>query len=126
MEIIKALDQLAEYQFQLDALRLREEELIATLTPKIPDEIKNQINDVHAEFATQRSGAETNAAELKEEIKAAIIEQGVSHKGAHIHAVYVKGRVSWDTKGVEGYALAHPELMAYRKEGEPSVTFRNI
>lgn len=126
MDIKQALDQLAEYDAQLVALRLREEELIAALTPTIPDEIKNQINDVHAEFAQQRSGAESNAAELKEQIKKEIIAKGESVKGTRLNAIYVKGRVTWDSKAIEGYAVGHPELFAFKKEGEPSVTFRNV
>ena len=84
MDIKEALDQLSELEAQLVALRLREEELVTALTPKIPDEVKNQINDIHAEFATQRSGAESNATELRTKIKEAIIKQGKSEKGTHL------------------------------------------
>lgn len=41
-------------------------------------------------------------------------------------AVYNKGRVSWDSSGLNGYMVAHPEITAFRKEGEPSITLRKI
>jgi hypothetical protein len=38
----------------------------------------------------------------------------------------MKGRVSWDGKSLDGYMAAHPEISAFRKEGEPSVSLRNV
>ena len=31
--------------------------------------------------------------------------------------VYTKGRTSWDSKRLDGYALAHPEIAACRTVG---------
>lgn len=39
-------------------------------------------------------------------------------------AVYVK-RTTWDTKKLEGYAVAHPEIVTFKKESA-SVTIRGI
>ena len=119
------LDQLAEIQSKLDVLQMQEREIVEKLTPPMPAEIQEQVASVHAEFATQRAGAEANAKELKAEITKAIIAQGKSEKGLRLQCQYVAGRVTWDAKGVEGYALAHPELFAYKHEGEPSVRFVN-
>ncbi len=41
-------------------------------------------------------------------------------------AIYSKGRMSWDGKRLDGYATAHPEILAFRSEGQPSVSIREV
>jgi hypothetical protein len=38
----------------------------------------------------------------------------------------VKGRVSWDTKALDGYAVAHPEIEKLRIEGAPTVRIAKV
>jgi hypothetical protein len=45
-------------------------------------------------------------------------------KSGRAQAVYYKGRVSWDNESLDRYAASHPEVMQYRKEGEPSIQIR--
>lgn len=123
MTPIEMLDQLAEYQAQLDVLRFREEETIASL---IPQEIKDQIEAAKAEFALQRSGCEANIAELKEQVTEQVKQLGSTVKGNRLRAQFNKGRVTWDSKAIEGYAVGHPELFAFKKEGEAYVSFVNF
>ena len=61
-------------------------------------------------------------AEIKELVKAT----GATVKSTFLMAVYAKGRISWDAKGLDGYAVAHPEILYMRKEGDPSVSIRRI
>ena len=70
--------------------------------------------------------AQANAAELENKVKSLVVEGGKTEKGERLQAVYTKGRVSWDTKAIDGYAISHPELFAFRKEGEPSVSIRAV
>jgi hypothetical protein len=65
-------------------------------------------------------------AALEEDIKAEVARHGASVKGAHVQAVFTRGRVSWDTRGLDGYARAHPEVLSFRKEGEPSISLRVV
>jgi hypothetical protein len=55
-----------------------------------------------------------------------VIAHGASVKAKFLHAVFTKGRVSWDTKMLDGLALAFPRLNEARKEGDPSVSLRKI
>ena len=117
------LDKLAEFQAEVDALNLEKQALIDTiLTP----EIKAQVEAIEAEFAGKAEAAQGNIAELTEAVKRCVIAQGESVKGAHLQAVYAKGRESWDGKALSGYAAAHPEVLAFRKVGEPSVSIRKV
>ena len=120
-EIKQELDKLAEYQSQRDATLLEKQELIEQI---YTDEIKARIAEIEAEFVSKTEAVNENISSLEEKIKKAVIENGASVKGSFLHAVFAKGRVSWDTKSLDGYATAHPELLSFRKEGEPSASIR--
>ena len=82
--------------------------------------------EIEAEFAGKAEAVDDNIRKLTEEIKAEVKALGVSVKADHFQAVYVKGRITWDTSKMDGYAVGHPEVLFMRKEGEPSVTLRRI
>lgn len=82
--------------------------------------------EIEAEFAGKAGAIDDNIRKLTEEIKAEIKALGTSVKGQYMQAVYVKGRVTWDSSKMDGYAVGHPECLFMRREGEPSVTLRHI
>ena len=57
-------------------------------------------------------------------IKEEVLTRGESIKGDPLSALWVKGRHTWDGKGLAGYAVAHPEIKAFEKVGQPSVTIK--
>lgn len=60
-------------------------------------------------------------------VRSATLAAAVSVKGRALQAVYSAGRVSWDSRALEGYmAAGHGELAAFRHIGTPSVTLRRI
>lgn len=120
-QIKQALNQLADYQAQQDTLRLEQEELINKL---MPPEIKKAIEDIRAEYAVKSSAAAENIEQLQNEIKAAVKELGASVKSDLLHAVFSSGRTTWDSKGLDGYVVAHPEVEKFKKVGEASVSIR--
>lgn len=121
-EIITKLDKLADMQAQADAIRLHYEQLRdAVLTP----EIKQGLADIAAEEATSVTALQAIIEAMTSEIKQDVISKGASVKGTWLQAVYSKPRVSWDTKGLDGYAVAHPEMNAFRNVGAPSVSIRS-
>jgi len=121
IEIKQKLDQLAEFQTERDVVMLEKQRLLDEIYTA---EIKARMAEIEAEFADKTEAINKNIAALEAEIKQAVIEHGASVKGSVLHAVYSKGRVIWDTKSLDGYATAHPELLSFRKEGEPSVSIR--
>lgn len=62
----------------------------------------------------------------EEEITAYILEKGETVKTDKISAIWNKGKTSWDGKLLEGYAIAHPDILAARKIGNPTVSFRVV
>jgi len=123
MNAVQKLDQLAELQAQSDLLRLKKQELIdGILTP----EIKAQISEVEAEFEPQEDAIKEKSSELETSVRDEVVELGQSVKGIALQAVFMNGRISWDTKGLDGYIVAHPELEQFRKQGNPSVSIRKV
>jgi len=123
MDIVQKLDQLAEFMSQRDLVGIHKQEAIdAVLTP----EIKAKLADIETEFGYQTKAVDENIDLLTCDIKLRVIASGETAKGAHIQAVFSKGRVSWDTKALDGVVALHPELAQFRKEGEPSVSIRKI
>ena len=98
-EIKQKLDQLAEYQAQRDAAMLEKQTLLDEIYTA---EIKARMAEIEAEFAGKTEGVTANIAALEAEIKQAVIMHGASVKGSFFHAVFAKGRVSWDTKSLDG------------------------
>jgi hypothetical protein len=123
MDTKEKLDILADLQAEADALRLKKEEILQTvLTP----EIKQSIADIDAEFLPRFEGIHNGIAKYTAEIEAEILAAGESVKGAYLHAVYTRGRTTWDTKMIEAYSQDHPEVLRARKEGKPSVSIRKV
>ena len=122
-EIKQMLDQLAEFQAECDVIELQKQSLVNEI---LTDEVKAMLAEVDARFADKMNATSVNITNLQDKIKQAIIELGISVKGTFLHAVWSKGRVSWNSKALDGYAVAHPEIVAFRKEGEPSASIRVV
>jgi hypothetical protein len=124
MHIIREkLDRLMEFHAQRDVLNMDKRALIdQVLTP----DIKARLAEIEAEFGAKAEAVNAKIAALEAEIKAEVLAHGESMKGRHFQAVWSQGRVSWDDKGLRGYAKAHPELLEFRKQGEASVSIRRV
>ena len=88
--------------------------------------VNDAIERAEAEYQTAIGTAANEAWELQQEIAAEVKEAGASVKGDALQAVYTKGRTSWDSKMLVGFALAHPEINDAKKVGKPSVSFREV
>ena len=119
-DILVKLEALAEVRAAVEVTRLdyeaRREEILKT--------VKAELDALAAEYEPLLTSANERAAELEAEVKHEVAEHGASLKGSRLHAVYSRGRIAWDTQGLEGYAAAHPEVLTFRKEGQPSVSLR--
>jgi hypothetical protein len=122
-EIKQALDDLANLRAAHDAITLQKQALVdSVMTP----EIRAKLADIDAEFLGKHEAINDKANPLEAEIKQAIIENGASVKGTFLHAIFMKGRVTWDAKALDAYAYTHPQIMGWRKEGEPTCSLRGV
>jgi hypothetical protein len=123
MDIKQKLDQLAELQASLEIIRMNKQ---AAIDMVITPELKARLAEIDTQFDPSNDVIETGIDALITEIKADVIQAGASVKGTHCHAIYTKGRVSWDSKMLEGMAILIPQINDAKKTGEPSVSIRKI
>ena len=123
------LDQLSELRARLDVLtddRLAEcAAVLAAVKPQLAA-VKPQLDAINERYAPQLAETADTITALENDIRLDVLQYGVTVKGAHLQAVWMKGRQSWDSARLEGYAVAHPEIAQFRKVGEPSVTIRSV
>jgi hypothetical protein len=95
-------------------------------TKAVFDATEARKRDIEAEFFGKNEAADANIKALENEIKAAVKELKTSVKASHFNAVYVSGRITWNTDKMEAWRVAYPFLNDARREGEPSITLRRI
>lgn len=120
-QIQSQLDELALLQGKLEGLSIEKQERRDELLPAI---VKTQLRQLDTEFEAKTELLNESIGLLDAEIRTGVISHGEKVKGTWLQALWVKGRVSWDAKGLEGYAVANPDVRAFRSEGNPSVTIR--
>jgi uncharacterized protein YifE (UPF0438 family) len=90
----------------------------------VMEQIRSQLEAVDAEFGDRLREADEEVSRLESEVKEAVREAGESVKHEGIHAVYMRGRITWDNRGLSSYAETHPEVLDFRRVGNPSVSIR--
>lgn len=119
---VELLDELSEIKAAVEVTRIDYEEK----RKQILEVVKDDLSALELEYAPMLTTVNQRVADLENEAKQAVLAEGKSVKGASLHAVWVSGRVSWDAKPLERYAVDHPEILLLRKQGEPSVTIRAL
>lgn len=116
------LNQLYGYQVAREARLVKKQELIDSV---IPQEVKDRLAEIEVEFA-ETDEAKAKVATLEKEIRDEVIAAGRTIQGRYLMVTYADGRVTWDTKALEGYVVDHPELKQFRKVGDPITTLRKV
>ena len=93
---------------------------------EIMAKVQDELDAISAEFTPRLTAVSNKFTALETEIKAAVKAQCKTEKGERWQFVFSKGRVSWDTKALDGYSAAHPEILQFKAEGEPSVSIRAV
>lgn len=120
MTIEEKLDKLAELHARADLLRIEYEEKRTEVLAPVADKLTGLDNEYEPKLASVQDDAD----QLEAEIRAEVLTVGSTVKGTRLMAVWNKGRDSLDTKGLKGYAVAHPEIKAFWKPGQPTVSLR--
>jgi len=122
-DVYSKIERYSDLGFGLDILNSDKQALKDSV---IPADIKAMLAEIDAEFDVKIEALNMERATLEAEIKEAVLAAGQSLKGSYHNFSWTKPRVSWDTKGLDGYAVAHPEILRFRKEGNPSVSVRGV
>ena len=108
------VDVCASYQAELG-------ELIQQSLRSCPDlhERFTEINEALDEMTKRRCA-------LVDTITVDVVTKGKTVKGVDLQAVFSKGRITWDTDGLNGYAVKHGAIVKFRKIGKASVSIREV
>jgi hypothetical protein len=93
---------------------------------EILSKVQAELDALEVEYSPLMTSVEENIADLENEIKTDVLLHGESVTGGSYRAVITRGRVSWDNENMEKYASAHPEVLAFRKQGAPVVSLRVV
>ena len=89
---------------------------------EILKQIQAELDALDAEYNPVLEAAGENIAALENEIKTDVLLFGESLSGGMYRASYTQGRVSWDNDGMTKYAALHPDVLQFRKQGQPIVS----
>ena len=95
-----------------------------TKRTQILKQVQAELDALDAEYKPVMERAEENIAALENEIKTDVLLHGESVSGGMYRATYTQGRVTWDNEGMTSYAALHPDVLPFRKQGQPIVTLR--
>jgi len=97
-----------------------------TKQKELMKQIRSELEALDAEYKPVLEAAQENIATLENEVKTDVLLYGESVSGGMYRAVYNHGRVSWDNEGMDSYAVSHPEVLQFRKQGQPIVSLRIV
>lgn len=120
-EVIKKLDQLAGVRIARESSSKEIELVVEQALRNCPD-LKTQYDELQKglKFLTEKE------VELTNQVKEVVIRTETSIKGMYLHAIFTKGKTTWDTKALGGFAIVHPEISQFKKVGQPSVSIREV
>ncbi len=123
MNTTEKLDRLAELDAHRDMVLVDKEALKQSI---IPAEVKQQLRDIDSEYDPKLEAISQERAQLEAEVRNDVMVSGEGVIGEVYRASYVEGRTSWDTKALDGYAVAHPEIVQFKKLGAPTVRIAKV
>jgi hypothetical protein len=67
-----------------------------------------------------------NAEMLETTVREGVLTIGKTVKGVGLQALFIPGKPSWNNDALEGYAIAHPEILPFKSVGKPFVQIRKV
>lgn len=92
----------------------------------IPPDVQAALADVDAEYTTMFQRMDVDIADVEQQVKAAVVTHGTTVSAAGIMAQFNKGRTTYDSKRLDGLALAYPAINECRKVGDPYVVLKSV
>ena len=121
-DVAEKLERLSNLRNAAEFTRLDYE----TKRTQILKQVQSQLDALELEFKPVMERVEENIDSLENEIKTDVLLYGESVSGGMYRATYTRGRVSWDNDGITKYAESHPDVLQFRKQGQPIVSLRVV
>ncbi len=120
--VAEKLERLSSLRHAAEFTRLDYE----TKRTEVLKQIQSELEALDSEYKPVLERAEENIAALENEIKTDVLLRGESVSGGMYRACYTQGRISWDNDGMAKYAALHPDVLQFRKQGQPIVSLRVV
>jgi len=120
--VTEKLERLSNLRGAAEVARLNYESKRA----EIMKQIQAELDALDSEYKPVLEAADENIAALENEIKTDVLLFGESISGGMYRASYTQGRVSWDSAGMTRYAASHPDVLQFRRQGQPIVSLRVV
>ena len=122
-DIYAKIERFSDLEVGIDQVKREKQALFdSILTP----EIKEKMAELDAEFDPRIDKLTLERELLEAEIKSEVLIASRTIKGTYHNFTWNKPKITWDTKALDVYAMAHPEILQFRKEGDPYVSVRRI
>ena len=119
-------DYLAKYEDVYLRLSDLQSELEKARKDAIPQEVREQLETIEAEYQPKLDALQEKLKSLENEVKELVLSAGATLKGNVVMAIYRKGSTKWDEKHLERLAAEYPRILEARIEGKPSVAIQRI
>lgn len=123
-EIVVQMNKYMEMKAEVEKLGEEKRRLIEEA---MPQEVRQRVAEIEAEFAGKAETAEQALAGLEEAIKAAVVASQASLAVEGLKASYHAGRVTWDAKGLDAAMATNPQVAEaigqYKKQGKDYAAF---
>lgn len=86
--------------------------------------VRDQLDAIDAAFAEQIQAAGAESAQAEQAVRELVLSLGRSVGAGGIKATYRSAPTTWDGARLAAYAEEHPEVLAFRKVGKPSVALK--
>ncbi len=104
-------------------IQLRRAEMIDELDKVVTQEQRFEMEEIRERADADLEEVEAEASTLRQFLRTYV--QGTSERldGSRLMVVPYKDRISWDTKGLLGYMVTHPEVAAFMttKPSKPQI-----
>lgn len=112
----------------LSALRVEyssmPETKMAAILHQLDPATAERVRAIIGECDEHEAQLKADIAEQEAAVKTYVLATGAGGHGTYLQAIIIAPRITWDTKAMEVYSTLHPEILPYRKVGEPSVQIR--
>jgi hypothetical protein len=115
------LDTLSQQRVELTELP---DAMIAAILRQLSPDDAARVQAIVLEFRAREAELKHEIEQTEAAVRAAVLATGASAVGTHLQASILAPRITWDTKGMAAYSALHPDVLVYRKVGEPSVQIR--
>ena len=119
-------DYLAEYEDVYLRLSDLQSELEKARKDAIPQEVREQLETIEAEYQPKLDALQEKLKSLEDEVKEQVLNTCSTLKGNVVMAVYRRGSTKWDEKHLERLAAEYPRILEAKVEGKPSVAIQRI